>query len=136
MRRDDFDLAISSAILSMMFFTRGRSSGKLLANCLMSPPIACGVNFRCERDAIARTDSDRACAKAVTKSASNSSSLSMITPLWRMKVETPKVRIHRPQKPVRCNSLEGLLLLAPRFKYEECNSVRRMNCKTDRKSVV
>lgn len=77
-RRDDFDRSISSAIWSMMLFTLGRSFGKLFASRRTSPPIACGVKCCDERAAIARTASDSACAKAVVKSASNSSSLSMI----------------------------------------------------------
>jgi hypothetical protein len=89
-RRDDFDFSISVAIWSIMSFTLGRSFGRLFASCRMSPPIARGVNCCDERAAIARTACERACAKAVTKSDSNSSSLFMVDSLVRVSMKAPQ----------------------------------------------
>ena len=73
MRPDDFCSSISVAIWIMMLLTRGRSSGRLLASSRMSPAIARGEKFCDDRLEMARTASDNECAKAVVKSASNSS---------------------------------------------------------------
>ena len=96
-RREDSERSISAAIWSMMLFTIGRWFGKLLAKFRISPPIARGVKPFDDRAAMPRTASDKACAKAVVKSAKLSSScVAMHAPLVS-KTETSNVRAKRPE---------------------------------------